>query len=116
MDDAFEEDVTFMHKGVECHFTKTANSVVSTDEDKSEFLDNFFGYEPMNSIHWVTVEEVEAMRITKPETALPMYSIKNRKGDTLLIWPMLAESNLHLYIETLVERPDLLGELKLERG
>lgn len=106
-------DTVFMHKGVECHFSDRANSCVTADEDKIHFLDNFFNCEPMNSIKWVTVEEVETMRLTNPDAALPMYSISNKNGDTLLIWPMLEAANLYLYIEALVDRPDLLPELKL---
>lgn len=107
-------DTVFMHKGVEVHFSKSANDRLETDERKKDFLENFFKHEPMNAIKWVTYEELMSIRQANPEAALPMYSIRNSEGDTLLIWPMLANANLHLYIEALVDRPDLIGELRLE--
>jgi len=103
-----------MHKGIECHFSESANTCLETDEYKIDFLDNFFKHEPMNAIKWVTYEEVMSIRAMDPDAALPMYTIRNKEGDTLLIWPMLADANLHLYIEALVDRPDLVGELRLD--
>lgn len=99
----------FMYKGVECSFSQSAHERVNTDEHKTDFLDNFFRHEPMNGIKWVTLQDLE--KIKAADAALPMYSVRNSEGDTLLIWPMLANANLHLYIEALVDRPDLIGEL-----
>lgn len=105
-------DTVFIHKGVECHFSKSANAKLDTDEHKTHFLDNFFKHEPLNGIKWVTIEEVESLRGS--DAALPMYSIRNSEGDVLLIWPMLDNSNLYLYIESLIDRPDLKREIKLD--
>jgi hypothetical protein len=105
-------DAVFMHKGVECHFSQSASERIGSDDDKTAFLDNFFEHEPMNAIKWVTLEELEKCQFN--DAALPMYSIRNSKGDTLLIWPMLDNANLHLYIESLVDRPELRPELRLD--
>lgn len=95
---AFTDDCfVLMYKGVEVHFSKLAHERIPEEEDKANFLDNFFKHEPMNGIQWVTLEEVMSTRRTNPDATLPMYSIRNSEGDTLLIWPMLANANLHLY-------------------
>jgi len=106
-------DTIFVHKGVECHFSPAVNALLETDECKADFVDNFFKHEPINSIKWVTIKELEEARVIDRNAALPMYSIQNDEGDTLLIWPMLNNADLFLYIESLVDRPDMVNELNL---
>lgn len=101
----FNAAKTFMHKGVECVFSKKANAIVSSDEQKGFLFESFFAVEPINSIRWVDLKIFENQNNSEEEY-LPMYRIGNGEHE-LILWPFLRGSDLVLAVECSSERPDL---------
>lgn len=100
-----------LHKGIECYLSEFAEQVLNTDETIDQFLAHFLKHTPINSIKWVTFDELSSPN-SDPENELPMYTVSSATA-TMLIWPILDQSNLHLFIENLSERPDLEKALNL---
>lgn len=97
---------TVMYKGIEICMTDVVNDLFDDQTRLTEMLDIFFKTNPVNSIHWVTLDEINS------DSTLPMYSVGNNIV-VLLLWPHLDKENsdLFLNIETLDERPDLENDI-----
>jgi len=92
----------FMFKGIECTFTKKADDIVPSEEEKMGLLETFFSHEPIGSIQWVDCKKLD----DESDELLPIYRIGDGLNE-LLLWPVLNGSDLILGIESADERPDL---------
>lgn len=98
-----------IYKGIECQFSESAESIVSTQELKVQLLDKFFECEPIGEIEWITLEQFNEAK--NHDSVLPIYSIYNGI-ETLLLRPMLHNGDLILFVENINERPDLKNDLE----
>jgi hypothetical protein len=99
-----------LYRGIDCYFTDGSAIVLDTEEKQVGFIDHFLKHTPINSIEWVSKSVLDKISQENP-TELPIYVLENGT-DTLLVWPVVEEADLHLIVANLTEQtPEFAGIL-----